>query len=330
MPGGPSLLRAVEVVVDRASWRAQPAQFRHPFPRELGRKRGPFPVHLLLMLLRLGELTMPVLNVQSGVARLWPLLRYLHAIADTPGFRFRGGWAETDRHQKAIASDDLGVGLGMAVLYDAFSYTACVDGRAFLHRLAQLGLLASAGSAPPKVGLMKMADFAALDEAGKFHLIECKGTQHSIGALSAAMADGQSQKQSLVCASPGAERRLIGQRLVVGAHMVLESATRDTQVVVMDPAPLADEPVALAPRVPAAALSEPALRLEVRARWGLLVRFAPQRLLRSPTWGRTCWHSAGLPSSTGLRRRLLLTNPNCWSSRSSAICGWASGWSFPC
>ena len=93
---------------------------------------------------------------------------------------------------------------------------------------------------------MKMADYAALDGAGKFHLIECKGTQHSAGALAAAMADGQSQKQSLICASPGAERRLIGQRLVVGAHMVLESAKRDTQVVVMDPAPLADEPVMLA------------------------------------------------------------------------------------
>ena len=250
-------------VIDRASWRVQPSHFRHPFPRDLGRQRGPFPVHLLVMLLRLGELTTPVLNVQSGVARLWPLLRYLHAVADTPGFRFRQAWAETDRHQKAIASDDLGVGLGMTVLYEAFSYAACVDGRAFLYRLSQLGLLALSGGAPPKVGVMKMADYAALDGAGKFHLIECKGTQHSAGALAAAMADGQSQKQSLICASPGAERRLIGQRLVVGAHMVLESAKRDTQVVVMDPAPLADEPVMLAPRIPGAALSEPALRLEV-------------------------------------------------------------------
>jgi hypothetical protein len=92
MPTGPSLLRAVEVVIDRASWRAQPSQFRHPFPRALGRQRGPFPVHLL------------------------------------------------------------------------------------------------------KVGAMKMADYAALDSSGKFHLIECKGTQHSPGGLASAMADGQLQK----------------------------------------------------------------------------------------------------------------------------------------
>ncbi|PYE85123.1 hypothetical protein [Phyllobacterium leguminum] len=66
-------------------------------------------MHLLLMLQRLGELTTPVLSPQSGVARLWPLLRYLHAVADTPGFRFRGKWRDTDPHQKAIVSDDLGV-----------------------------------------------------------------------------------------------------------------------------------------------------------------------------------------------------------------------------
>jgi hypothetical protein len=268
MPTGSSLLRAVEVVIDRASWRAQPSHFRHPFPKALARQRGPFPVHLLEMLLRVGELTTPVLNVQSGVARLWPLLRYLHAIADTPGFRFRAAWIDTERHQKAIASDDLGVGLGMAVLYRAFNYTACVDGRAFLHRLSQLGLLAFTGGAPPKVGIMKMADYAALDSAGKFHLIECKGTQHSAGALASAMADGQLQKRSLVCSSPGAERRLVGQRLVVGAYMVLEGATRDTQVVVMDPAPLAEEPIVLAPRIAAVALSEPALRLEVARAFG--------------------------------------------------------------
>ena len=215
------------------------------------------------MLLRLGELTTPVLNVTSGVARLWPLLRYLHAVAETPGFRFRAAWANTDRHQKAIASDDLGVGLGMTVLYGAFGYTACVDGRAFLHRLFQLGLLASPSGTLPKVGSMKMADYAALDGSGKFHLIECKGTQHSRGALTTAMEDGRLQKQSLVCSSPGAERRLIGQRLVVGAYMVLEGARRDTTVVVTDPAPLAEQALTLAPRIAAAALAEPALRLEI-------------------------------------------------------------------
>ncbi len=272
MPVGTSLLRAVEVVLDRASWRAQPTEFRHPLPRMLQRQRGPHPVHLLAMLLRLGELTTPTLNAQSGVARLWPLLRYLHVVADTPGFRFRAGWAETDQHQKAVASDDdLGVSLGMAVLYGAFDYTACVDGRAFLLRLLQLGMLASDEGAPPKIGVGKMADFAALDRSGKVHLIECKGTQHSTAALVRAMAGGQHQKRSLVCASPGAERRLIGQRLVVGALMVLEGATRDTQVWVSDPAPREEHPAILSCRLPAAALAEPALRLEVARALGTAV-----------------------------------------------------------
>lgn len=263
MTTGSALHRAINVEIDRASWRAQPVQFQHPFPRALQQQSGPAPIHLLAMLLRLGELTTPVLNVQSGVARLWPLLRYLHAIAETPGFRFRSAWADTDRHQKAIASDDLGVGLGMSVLYGAFNYTACIDGRAFLHRLSQLGLLASPGGKPPKVGTMKMADFAALDGSGKYHLIECKGTQDTKSALLTAMSNGVSQKQSLVCGSTGAERRLIGQRLVVGAHLVLENSTKSTTVRITDPAPLEEDPTSLAPRVPTNAFIEPAIRLEL-------------------------------------------------------------------
>jgi hypothetical protein len=215
------------------------------------------------MLLRVGELTTPVLNVQSGVARLWPLLRYLHAIAETPGFKFCSAWADTDRHQKAIASDDLGVGLGMSVLYGAFNYTACVVGRAFLHRLSQLDLLASQGGRPPKVGRMKMADFAALESTGKYHLIECKGTQDTRSALLTAMGNGVSQKRSLMCGTAGAERRLIGQRLVVGAHLVLENSTKNTTVRITDPAPLGEDPATLAPRVATSAFIEPAIRLEL-------------------------------------------------------------------
>ncbi|MBL8569576.1 MAG: hypothetical protein JNK84_10895 [Phreatobacter sp.] len=119
------------------------------------------------MLLRVGELTTPVLTVRSGVARLWPLLRYLHAVADTPHLKLRTAWKDVDAHQTAIASDDFGVGLGMSVLYSAFDYIGCVDGRAFLHRMHNLGLLESPGEPPPKAGSMKMADFAAIDARGK-------------------------------------------------------------------------------------------------------------------------------------------------------------------
>ena len=215
------------------------------------------------MLLRVGELTTPVLTVQSGVARLWPLLRYLHAVADTPHLKLRTAWKDVDAHQKAIASDDFGVGLGMSVLYSAFAYVACVDGRAFLHRMHSLGLLASPGGSPPKVGLMKMADFAAIDARGKVHLIELKSTQSSPAALATAMANGQLQKRSLVCATPAAERRLIGQRLVAGSLLTLENSSRGSEVTIMDPAPNEDKAVTLTPSVRTPELEEPALRMQV-------------------------------------------------------------------
>lgn len=150
----------------------------------------------------------------------------------------------------------------MTVLNQAFNYAACVDGRGFLHRLAQLGIVAGSGDAPPKVGAMKMADFAALDQQGKVHLIECKGTQHSDYALHQAIAEGVLQKQSLVCSSPGMERRLIGQRLVVGTRLSQETARRSSRVVVVDPAP-DGERIVMQPPAPQIMLAEAAIRLDV-------------------------------------------------------------------
>ncbi|MBP6878669.1 MAG: hypothetical protein KBC34_11650 [Phenylobacterium sp.] len=194
---------------------------------------------------------------------MWPLLRYLHAISDSPQLKFRSGWKETDAHQKAIASDDFGVGLGMSVLYSAFDYVACVDGRAFLHRMNGLGLLASSGGLPPKVGSMKMADFAATDQRGKTHIIEIKGTQSSESALAKAMAAGQDQKRSLVFGTPAAERRVVGQRLVVGSLLTLETNARGAQTTVMDPAPEQEEAVEIASTVKLQELREPIVRMQV-------------------------------------------------------------------
>ena len=145
------LTRVIDVVVDKPSWKTQPVQFRHGFPRVLGQQAGLFDVDILLMLLRLGELTTPALSAQSGVAKLWPLLRYLHILADTQELRLRTAWKEVDPHQKSVASDDFGVGLGMTVLYRAFNYTDCVDGRAFLHRLGQLGAVGGAVPLHPRL-----------------------------------------------------------------------------------------------------------------------------------------------------------------------------------
>ena len=272
------LTRVIDVVVDKPSWKTQPIQFRHSFPRVLGQLAGPCDVNILLMLLRLGELTTPSLSAQSGVAKLWPLLRYLHILSDLQELRLRTAWKDVDPHQKSVASDDFGVGLGMTVLYRAFDYTECVDGRAFLHRLAQLGALGGAGATPPKVGSMKMADFVALDQKGKVHLIECKGTQHSTSALTSALEDGVQQKQSLICSSPGMERRLIGQRLVVGTLLTHETAKTPTRVLVVDPAPDGEEMV-LQPRAPQSLLAEAAMRLDISRAVGAAVAERTARVL---------------------------------------------------
>lgn len=255
--------RAIAVNIDRSSWRAQPPGFKHPLPRALAALRGPFPVNVLEMLLRVGEHTTPVLNSHSSVAKLWPLLRYLHIISDSPQLKFWSGWKDVDAHQKAIASDDFGVGLGMSVLYRAFGYVACVDGRAFLHRMNSLGLLVSSGGLPPRVGSMKMADFAAMDQRGKTHIIEIKGTQSSAAALAKAMASGQDQKRSLVFGLPATEKRVVGQRLVVGSLLTLETSARDAETTVMDPAPEEGNAVEVSSTIKLQELRDPIVRMQV-------------------------------------------------------------------
>ena len=258
-----ALNRTISVNIDRSSWLAQPPGFNHPLPRALTALQGPFPVNLLEMLLRVGEHTTPVLNSHSSVAKLWPLLRYLHIISDSPQLKFWSGWKDVDAHQKAIASDDFGVGLGMSVLYRAFGYVACVDGRAFLHRMNSLGLLVSSGGLPPKVGSMKMADFAAMDQRGRTHIIEIKGTQSSATALAKAMASGQNQKRSLVFGLPATENRVIGQRLVVGSLLTLETNARGAETTVADPAPEEGNAVEVISTVGAQELREPIVRMQI-------------------------------------------------------------------
>jgi hypothetical protein len=80
-----SFSRSIDLVIDEASWKAQPKAFRHPFPSELKKLSSKYEVHLLLMFLRLGEMTVPNISAVSGLARIWALLRYLHVVAETPG-----------------------------------------------------------------------------------------------------------------------------------------------------------------------------------------------------------------------------------------------------
>jgi hypothetical protein len=82
----------------------------------------------------------------------------------------------------------------------------------------------------PKVGRLKCPDFVMEDQNGKFHILECKGTQSGRGYLNRAMATGQIQKRGIKVA-----KALRGESLVIGISLAGEGEDRDSQLVVIDP-----------------------------------------------------------------------------------------------
>jgi hypothetical protein len=229
-------LRQIQVAIDGPSWAAQPPAFRHRLPGALVGATGVRDIHLLLVLLRLGYMTTPLLNLAAPSAAWWPAFRYLHIFTSHRDLRLWSDWADIDFHQKTIASDDLGVGVGITVLQELFQYGWFADGRAFAKRLIQHGVIAAAGG-PRKKGAMKTPDFALWLPTGKIHLVECKGSQFGLPRLRTAMNSGVSQKRSLVFHRPAHERAFIGQRMVTGLFVSRENQQSRSTLVIRDPAP---------------------------------------------------------------------------------------------
>jgi hypothetical protein len=228
--------KTIRIDVDQASWRSQPAAFRHRFPPELA-ALGIEQINLLSALLQVGFLTTPLLNLATPSASWWSVLRYLHIFSNHSDLRLLKDWLDVDFHQKALASDDLGVGISADFLQRKFGYSHFADGRAVAKRLIQLGLVIGSNAGPPKIGQMKTPDYFFFAPGGRIHIVECKGTQAGRPALKQAMADGVAQKRSIMFGRPAHERIYIGQRLVAGVFVRRENQRSETVLVIRDPAP---------------------------------------------------------------------------------------------
>jgi hypothetical protein len=87
-------------------------------------------------------------------------------------------FSDLDPHQKGILSDDFGVALATQWLVERLGpFTHIVDGRRFANQFPRL--LRKKHKSKPKVGMSKAPDFVMRDTSGKWHVLECKGTQTS-------------------------------------------------------------------------------------------------------------------------------------------------------
>lgn len=227
--------RTVHISIRSASWNTA-GRFAHPFPSELNRLRQ-HSFHLPLMLLRLGMATTPLLSLALYTAPFWPVLRYLHVFSDDPDLRLLDAWREVDFHQKTLASDDFGVGMGLEVLCSHFPYVAQADGANFLRMAKQVGILENGPAIVPKRGPQKTPDFVFLTAAGQLHFVECKGSQSGTSGLRKAMGRdaGAAQKRSIAFRKRSLETTLVAQRLVTGLFIARHTAAQCSTVLVADP-----------------------------------------------------------------------------------------------
>lgn len=196
--------------------------------------RGPSTVNIDVMatMLMLGSVTTPGGFSSASPARFWAWVRYFAAFATDADVRITTPFADLDPHQKTILSDDFGVALSTMWLYDRLGGVLdIVDGRRFLIQYASLI------SVPPtsrirKVGPDKCPDYVVLDKSGRWHVLECKGTQ-----TSAAYRDNEQMGDNALRQKEGIQvtGSVRGERLVAGVFVAAELGDEPSHLRVIDP-----------------------------------------------------------------------------------------------
>lgn len=220
------LRRTVGVAVDTKSWG------RRTLPAWASGAASFQQIDVGRALLMLGSITTPNGLSPGSPERYWACIRYFTACTATRDLRIRTPFMDLDPHQKGILSDDFGVALATCWLETQLGgVREIVDGRRFS---INMGILRSTRKLP-KVGRRKCPDFVLEDMHGKFHVLECKGTQSGSGYLRRAMETGTIQKLGIKVATP-----LRGERLVIGVALAGEGDKTHTELVIQDPE---DEPI---------------------------------------------------------------------------------------
>lgn len=180
-------------------------------PPEFAGGSGTKDVDLASAFLMLGTLTMPDLLSPASPARFWAWLRYFLAPAETPDLRITMDFAGLDPHQKGILSDDFGVAISTQWLFDRFGgFSDIVDGRRFMLQFAHL-LPPRTRPTKAKVGPSKAPDFVIQDLRGRWHVLECKGTQSGRTHRNDFLDNALAQKRVIQITG-----RLRGERLAAG------------------------------------------------------------------------------------------------------------------
>ena len=216
------LVRDIIVNVDARTWG------RKPVPPQLKGASGTCAIDVGEALYMLGNLTMPNLLSPASPALFWAWLRYYLAPTLSTDLRITMDFADLDPNQKGILSDDLGVAIATKWLDDRFGgLKNIVDGRRFILQFPQL--LKRKPKSKAKVGPNKCPDFVMQDMNGRWHVLECKGTQVQ-GYQNASLKTAVQQKHALRLSGP-----IKGEQLAAALFIANEESDSPTHLKIIDP-----------------------------------------------------------------------------------------------
>lgn len=215
------LSKDVSVEIDTKSWKNKP---RPAWAKNAPSKQS---VDIDEALLLLGNITTPNGISAASPERYWACVRYFSACANSTDLRIRLPFTGLDPHQKSILSDDFGVAISTRWLIQQLGGVKdIVDGRQFIINLG----IPKATKKLSKVGPTKCPDFVIEDGQGKFHVLECKGTQSGRQYLDRAMKTGTEQKKGIRI-----KKSVRGETLVIGLSIESELSSNASRLVVIDP-----------------------------------------------------------------------------------------------
>ena len=229
--------KQLTVTVDESTW----PNGGPPFPHSFHQGSREFDFNIPALLLTLGYLTTPPQSSGASLSEFWAWVRYFCAISDEPDLRLTNEFSELDPHQKTILSDDFGMAVPVYWLIHTLDLDSITDGRYFIDRLAPD--LDATTEPPARRGPRKSPDFVAQDHKGRWHVIECKGTQSGLGYRRRQLGNPQNPTQGAV-----SQKRTItfpadttGQRLACGLFIAFEDGEEPSNLRIIDP-PEKEEP----------------------------------------------------------------------------------------
>ncbi|MGY4465893.1 hypothetical protein ACVWWK_001575 [Bradyrhizobium sp. LB9.1b] len=217
------LVKKFDIAVDDSTWP------KNIVNQKLKSGSGRVDIDLGEALHELGTITMPSIVSPASPALFWAWLRYYLAPSRHPDLRITMDFSDLDPHQKGILSDDFGVALATHWVRKRLGpFTQIVDGRKFANQFKELQRKQHKSKA--KVGMSKAPDFVMQDVTGKWHILECKGTQSSREYQKSVLQTAIVQKHAIQLV--GSVR---GEQLASSVYLTNEKGQPRSHMLVVDP-----------------------------------------------------------------------------------------------